>query len=111
MNKYQIQLTPEQTLTHLTTIASSLVASGYFPCDPDPDLVDEYSFSASVAAVASNVLRALMDNVEGEINEGNLDRYIDAGDPRHNYLPGSDNERRQAWLKNPVAKQPDSCQD
>jgi hypothetical protein len=63
-SKYQIQLTPEKTLEHLTTITTGLLASGYFPCDPD--LEDGCSFSAGVAAVASSVLHALMTNIESE---------------------------------------------
>ena len=77
MNKpYQLQLTPEQTLEHLTRITSGLLASGFFPCDPDPDLVDVDSISVDVAAAAGSVLHALIANIEGEINEGNLDRYL-----------------------------------
>ena len=72
--KYQLQLTPEQTLAHLTRIAAGLLASGFFPCDPDPDLVDVDSVSVDVAAVASSLLHALVANIEGEINEGDARR-------------------------------------
>jgi hypothetical protein len=101
MNKptYRIQLTPEQTLEHLTRITSGLLAGRHLTVEDE------------IGVTASSVLRELMLNIEGEINEGNLDRYIDKGDPRRNFLPGSDNDRRKAWLKNPVEHQPDSTED
>jgi hypothetical protein len=93
MNKpYQIQLTPEQTLAHLTQIASGLLASGHF--------IDEYETKdgrsdyrlvpnqqRQVVSIATSVLSALTENVEGEINEGNSGRYL---------LPDDANEQRAA---------------
>ncbi len=114
--KYQLQLTPEQTLAHLTTIAAGLLASGHFIGEYETkDGRSDYRLvpnqQRQVITIATSVLSALMENIEGEINEGDASHYIDAGDPRRHFLPGSDNERRKAWLKNPVARQPDSTED
>lgn len=100
MNKpYRLQLTPGKTLVHLTTIAAGLLAGDHLL----EDIGDE----------AAGVLRKLMDRIEDEINGGDASRYIDDGDPRRYFLPGSDNERRKAWLKNPVSKpyEPGSTED
>jgi hypothetical protein len=100
MNKpYQLQLTPEQMLTHQATIVSGLLAGGH-------PLEEEEGINASAAVVAACVLRELMMNIEGEIKEGDTDHYIDEGDYERPILPGSDRDRRAKWLKNPVEKQP-----